>query len=110
MEIADKRRAWEDNMISAIGGNKIQQILRTNYYPETFGKDQDIKRSDKVRKQRPVEKSEDGQKSEMSLQSRDKTPPHNDLEDGPIELEKYDKSGKLVKKPSTGTLPLVGKA
>ena len=92
-------------MINAIGEATLQQFVRTSYNSETFGKDQDIKKKDRIKKQRPVEGSEDGQKSEMSLQSQDNTATANSLEDGQIIAEKYDENGKLIKKTPRGYLP-----
>ncbi len=92
-------------MINAIGEATLQQFVRTSYNSETFGKDQDIKKKDKIKKQRPVEGSEDGQKSEMSLQSQDNTATPNSLEEGQIIAEKYDENGKLINKTPQGYLP-----
>ena len=97
-------------MINAIGEATVQQFVRTSYNSETFGKDQDIQKTDKIKKQRPVEGSEDGQKSEMSLQSQDNTTTRNSLEDGQIMVEKYDENGKLIKKTPPGYLPFGEKA
>jgi hypothetical protein len=92
-------------MINAMGEATVQQFVRTSYNSETFGKDQDIQKKDKIKKQRPVEGSEDGQKSEMSLQSQDNTSTRNSFEDGHIIVEKYDENGKLIKKTLPGILP-----
>ena len=43
-------------MINAIGEATIQQFVRTSYNAETFDKDLAAQKTDKVRKQRPVEK------------------------------------------------------
>ncbi|MCP4628103.1 MAG: hypothetical protein GY850_31980 [bacterium] len=92
-------------MINAIAEATLQQFVRTSYNSEKFGKDQDIKKTNKIKKQRPVEGSEDGQKSEMSLQPQNNTTTRNSLEDGRIIVEKYDENGKLIKKTPPGLLP-----
>jgi hypothetical protein len=97
-------------MINAIGEATVQQFVRTSYNSETFGKDQDIQKTDKIKKQRPVEGSKDGQKSEMSLQPQDNTTTRNSIEDGQIMVEKYDKNGNLIKKTPPGYLPFGEKA
>ena len=92
-------------MINAIGEATVQQFVRTSYNAEMFGKDQEIQKTDKLKEQRPVEKSDDGQKSEMSLHSQENSKTRNSLEDGQIIVEKYDEDGKLVKKTPPGYLP-----
>ena len=92
-------------MINAIAEATVQQFVRTSYNFEKFGKDLNIQKTDKIKKQRPIEGSEDGQKSEMSLQSQDNTTSRNSLEDGRIIVEKYDENGKLIKKTPPGFLP-----
>ncbi len=92
-------------MINAIGEATMQQFVRTSYNAEIFGKDQEIQKTDKIKEQRPVEKSDDGQKPEMSLQSRDDIKSRNSLEEGQLIVEKYDEDGKLVKKIPPGFLP-----
>ena len=92
-------------MMNAVGEATMQQFVRTSYNAEIFGKDQEIQKTDKIKEQRPVEKSDDSQKSEMSLQSRDNMKTRNSLEDGQLIVEKYDEDGKLVKKTPPGFLP-----
>ena len=93
-------------MINAIAEATLQQFVRTSYNSEKFGKDQDIQKTNKIKKQRRVEGSEDGQKSEMSLQPQNNTTTRNSLEDGQIIVEKYDENGKLIKKTPPGLLPV----
>jgi hypothetical protein len=92
-------------MINAIGEATVQQFVRMSYNAEMFGKDQVIQKTDKIKKQRPVEESEDGQKAEMKLQPQDNTTTRTSIEDGRIIVEKYDEDGKLVKKTPPGYLP-----
>ena len=92
-------------MINAIGEATMQQFVRTSYNAEMFAKDLEVKKTDKIKEPRPVEKSDDGQKSEMGLRSEDKMKTRNNLEDGKLIVEQYDEDGKLVKKTPPGYLP-----
>ena len=91
-------------MISAIGEATMQPFIRT-IPAELFDKDQQMKKTDKIKEQRPVEESDDGRKSEMNLKSQDTIKSRNSLEDGKLIVEKYDADGKLVKKIPPGFLP-----
>ena len=93
-------------MINAIGEATVHQFVRTSYNSQVFDMDQDIQKTDKIRKQRPVEQSKDGQKSEMSLQSQDKMKARNNPEDGQTIVEKYDARGQLVRRTPPGHYPL----
>ncbi len=93
-------------MINAIGEATIQQSVRTNYNAETFDKDLAVQKTDKVREQRPVEKGDTGQKSEMNLQSQDNTKSRNKVVDGKLIVEKYDEDGNLIKQTPPGYLPV----
>ena len=93
-------------MISAIGEATIQQFVRTIYNAEHFDKDLAVQKTDKVRKQRPVEKGEEGQKPEMNFQSETNMTSRNSIEDGKLVVEKYDEDGNLVKKVPPGYLPI----
>jgi len=95
----------EDKMINAIGEATMQQFVRTSYNAETYNKDLEVRKTDKVRARRPVEKSDDGQKSEMNMQSQENIKSRISLEEGQVILEKYDEDGKLVKKIPPGFLP-----
>ena len=92
-------------MINAIGEATMQQIVRSNYNSETYDKDLEAQKTDKVKEHRPVEKSDDGQKPEMDLKSEAEVQTRNSLEDGQITVESYDDSGKLVKVSPPGYLP-----
>ena len=92
-------------MINAIGEATMQQIVRSNYNSETHDKDLEAQKADKVKKHRPVEKSNDGQKPEMNLKSEEEVQTRNNLEDGQITVESYDDSGKLIKISPPGYLP-----
>lgn len=92
-------------MINAIGEATIQQYVRMNYNAEMFDKDHEAQKTEKIKEQRPVEKSDDGQKSEMSSRSYETMKSRNSLEEGQLIVEKYDSDGKLVKKIPPGYLP-----
>ena len=92
-------------MINAIGEATMQQIVRSNYNSETYDKDLEAQKADKVKEHRPVEKSNDGQKPEMNLKSEEEVQTRNNLEDGQITVESYDDSGKLIKISPPGYLP-----
>jgi hypothetical protein len=92
-------------MINAIGEATMQQFVRSNYISETYDKDLEVQKADKVKKHRPIEKSDDGHKPEMDLKSEKETQTHNNLADGQITVESYDDSGKLVKVSPPGYLP-----
>jgi len=93
-------------MINAIGEATIQQFVRTSYNAETFDKDLAVQKTDKVREQRPIEKGDEGQKSEMNLQSQGNMKSRNSFVDGKLVVEKYDEDGNLVKKTPPGYLPI----
>ena len=92
-------------MINAIGEATMQQFVRSNYNSETYDKDLEAQKADKVKEHRPVEKSNDGQKPEMELKSEQEMKTRNNLEDGKITVESYDESGRLVKLSPPGYLP-----
>jgi hypothetical protein len=76
-----------------------------NYHADTIDKKQEFQKTDKIKRQRPVEKSDDGQKPEMDLQTQEGIKSRNSLEDGRLVVEKYDADGRLVKKIPPGFLP-----
>jgi hypothetical protein len=92
-------------MINAIGEATMQQFVRTSYNAELFAKDQEVKKTDKVKEPRPIEESDDGQKTELSLQSKNNMKTRNSFEDGQLIVEQYDEDGNLVKKTPPGYLP-----
>ena len=93
-------------MINAIGEATIQQFVRTSYNAETFDKDLAAQKTDKVREQRPIEKGDDGQKSEMNSQSQGNMKSRNSFVDGKLVVEKYDEDGNLVRMTPPGYLPI----
>jgi hypothetical protein len=92
-------------MINAIGEATMQQFVRPSYYAETYSKDLEVRKTDKIKAQRPIEKSNDGQKPEMNLQTDENIKSRNLLEGGQVVVEKYTEDGKLIKKIPPGYLP-----
>ena len=92
-------------MINAIGEATMQQYVRASYNAENSAKEFAVQKIDRVREQRPVEQSNDGEKSEMDLKSQDNMRSRNNIEDGKLIVESYDENGNLVKKTPPGYLP-----
>ena len=92
-------------MINAIGEATMQQIVRSNYNSETYDKDLEAQKADKVKEHRPVEKSKDGHKPEMDLESEKEIETRTSLENGQITVKSYDDSGRLIKVSPPGYLP-----
>jgi hypothetical protein len=93
-------------MINAIGEATIQQFVRTSYNMEISDKDLVVQKTDKIRKQRPVERGDDGQKPGLNLQNQANMKTRNSIENGKLVVEKYDEDGNLVKKTPPGYLPI----
>ena len=93
-------------MINAIGEATMLQFVRSNYNSETYDKDLEAQKADKVKKHRPVEKSDDGHKPELKFKSDEELKTRNILKDGQWFVEKYDGDGKLVSVTPPGYLPL----
>jgi len=92
-------------MLNAIGEATMQQFVRSNYNSETYDKDLEIQKAEKVKEQRPVEKTEDGHQSEMNLKSEEDLEARNKFDDGELVVERYDDAGRLVKVTPPGYLP-----
>ena len=92
-------------MINAIGEATMQQFVRQGYTAETYSRDLEARKTDKIKAQRPIEKSEDSQKPGLDMQTKENIKSRNSLEDGKLVVEKYDEDGKLVKKIPPGYLP-----
>ena len=93
-------------MINAIGEAAMQQFVRTSFNAEMLAKDQEVKKTEKIKEPRPIEKSDDSQKSEMEARSRENLKTRNSFVNGQLIVEQYDENGKLVKKTPPGYLPL----
>lgn len=89
-------------MLNAIGDATMQQTVRANYDSEIYAQDLAVKKSDQVRKQRPVEKSEDSSEPKMQLKKEEDTRRKNTFEDGNIVVEEYDENGQIVRKTPPG--------
>jgi hypothetical protein len=89
-------------MLNAIGEATMQQTVRANYDSEIYAQDLAAKKTDQVRKQRPVEKSEDSSKSKMQLKQEEDIRRKNTFEDGNIIVEEYDENGQIVRKTPPG--------
>lgn len=89
-------------MLNAIGEATMHHTVRANYDSEIYNQDLAVKKSDQIRKQRPVEKAEDSSKSKMQLKQEEDTRRKNALEDGDIIVEEYDESGQIVRKTPPG--------
>jgi hypothetical protein len=100
------QRQKGDIMINAIGEATMQQFVRTNHNNDIVDKELTTQKTEKIKEKRPVEGSEDSQKSEMNLLSEQNLKSRNRLEDGKLVIERYDADGKLVKKTPPGFLPL----
>jgi hypothetical protein len=90
-------------MINAIGEATMQQFVRSNYNSETYDKDLEVQKAEKVKEQRPVEETENGHQSEMK--SEEDLHTRNKFEDGKLIVERYDEAGRLVKVSPPGYLP-----
>ncbi len=91
-------------MISAAGEANMQQTVRANHYSQSCQKELLVEKTNRHRKLRPIEKTKPGSESEINQQYFETTAKNN-LEDGKLVVEKYDKHGKLIKKIPPGYLP-----
>jgi hypothetical protein len=93
-------------MFDVIGDAAAQQMPRTGTYSSGTEKDVAVHKAEQVREARPVEKSNEGEKATLEKSRDENTHSRNRLEDGKIIVEKYDESGRLVKRTPPGYLPL----
>lgn len=93
-------------MFDVIGDAAVQQMPRTGTYESGMEKDVIAQKAERMREARPVEKSNDGEKSKLQSNSEKNTHNRTRLEDGKILIEKYDEDGKLIKLTPPGYLPL----
>ena len=89
-------------MLHAIGEAAMQHTVRTNYDSEMQDQDLAVKKNDQVHKQRPVEKTEDSQKSDLNLKQEEQTTRKNKFEDGDIVVEEYNENGEIVRRTPPG--------
>ena len=90
-------------MLNAIGESAMQHTVRANYDSEMHDQDLAIKKSEEIRQERPVEKTEDSSKPEMNLKEEETTRRKNHLEEnGQIIVEEYNEDGEIVRKTPPG--------
>jgi len=90
-------------MLHAIGEATMQQTVRANYDSEMYDQNLAVKKSGQIRRQRPVEKTEDSSKPELNLKQEEHTRRKNDVEDnGIIVVEEYNENGEIIRKTPPG--------
>ena len=90
-------------MLNAIGEAAMQHTVRANYDSEMHNQDLAVKKSDQIRKKRPVEKTEDSSKPDLSLKQEENTRRKYNFEDnGDIVVEEYNENGEIVRKTPPG--------
>jgi hypothetical protein len=89
-------------MLHAIGEAAMQHTVRANYDSEMHDQDIAVKKSHQVKGKRPVEKTEDSSKPEISLKKDEDTTRKNTFEDGDIIVEEYNENGEIVRKTPPG--------
>lgn len=89
-------------MLHAIGEAAMQHTVRTNFDSELQGQEIAIKKSDQIRKKRPIEKTEDSQRPDLNLKQEENTTRKNAFEDGKIIVEEYNENGEIVRKTPPG--------
>ena len=92
-------------MINAIGEAAIQQSIRFSVSSSVQQHEAEIKKTDKKREYRPVEKSEDSTAPKLEMESSEETKKRTVIERGEIIVEKYDADGKLLSKTPPGYVP-----
>jgi hypothetical protein len=80
----------------------MQHTVRANYDSELYNQDLAVKKSEQIRKKRPVEKAEDSSKAKMQLKQDENTRRKNAFEDGHIIVEEYNEDGQIVRKTPPG--------
>jgi hypothetical protein len=104
MSQEDSSEKKEETMLHAIGEAAMQHTVRTNYDSEMQHQDIAVKKNDEIRKKRPVEKTEDGQKPDLNLKQDEDTQRKNVIEDGNIVVEEYNQKGEIVRVTPPGYL------
>ena len=92
-------------MINAIGEATVQQAVRANYNSPVDNQLVKVAKSEQIRKERPVEASEDAPESDLNANQDQNTTIKHRIEDGQVVVEKYDEHGKLLKKTPPGYVP-----
>ena len=93
-------------MIQTVGESTIHKSVKSGSDGAEMQRSIEVQKMIQIRHRRPVEKSEYGRQAESENNSRpqDGYSRHH-FEDGQIVLEKYDRSGRLVKKIPPGYVP-----
>ncbi len=92
-------------MFGAIGESAVHQIPREIGFGSGTEQDAVVQKAEQVIHARPVENSGDSGKPKADSKGDNTLTSRNRLEDGKIIIEKYDKTGKLVKLNPPGFLP-----
>ena len=94
-------------MIHAIGEATIQKTIRSSVEGTDAEKAATQQKAHQVRQQRPVEKSDEGRRAEPDRKDHGQEAQYSRhlLEEGQIVVERYDKSGRLIRKSPPGYVP-----
>lgn len=94
-------------MINAIGEATVQQAIRANHNNLINDREVITQKTEQIREDRPVEKSDDSWRADDNMAQNDKTgtTSQHRIEEGEIILERYDKNGKLIAKIPPGYVP-----
>jgi hypothetical protein len=92
-------------MINAIGEAALQQGVRLSASGSVQQQETELKKTEKLREYRPVEKSEASPAPELEMESDERPKKRTVIEHGEIIVEKYDAEGKLVSKTPPGYVP-----
>ena len=92
-------------MINAIGEAALQQSIRLSASSGVQQQEAEIKKAEKKREYRPVEKSEETPAPKLEMESSEEPKKRTVIERGEIIVEKYDAEGKLLSKTPPGYVP-----
>ena len=92
-------------MINAIGEATLQQNIRLSASSGVQQQEAEIRKAEKKREYRPVEKSEETSATELKMENGEELTKRTVIERGEIIIEKYDADGKLLSKTPPGYVP-----
>jgi hypothetical protein len=92
-------------MIHAIGEAALQQGIRLSASSGVQQQEAEIRKTERKREDRPIEKSEDTPAPKLKMESNEEPKKRTVIERGEIIVEKYDADGKLVSKTPPGYVP-----
>jgi hypothetical protein len=92
-------------MFDIVGETVVQQMPRLGLPASGAEKDASVQKAEALREVRPVEKSNESEKSRSEAGAEESTTTRNRLEEGKIIVEKYDEDGRLVRRTPPGFLP-----